>query len=100
MEIRWWEFLTFYIMGDAIYKKTHRLLGLCQDCSSPAKIRGYCIKHYWKEIQRERRYCLEHREERSTKFKQWRQRNLDAGGCTHCGTPLIEHEKKRCVNCR
>jgi len=97
---RGWDYPTFYIMGNTTYKKKHRELGLCQDCSSPAQTRGYCLRHYWNRIIRDRRYISEHKEEHNAKVKQWRMDNFLAGKCTECAAPLINDEVKRCVNCK
>lgn len=87
------------IMGDKAYKERHKALGLCQDCSSPAEIKGYCLKHYWRRLVKDRQYSEEHRQEINERVKRWHLKNIEQGRCSHCGVPLIEGEGKRCVNC-
>ena len=84
---------------QARYKKWHKEKGLCLDCSSPAKIAGLCLKHYWRKAVYDRRYANEHQEERSEYHKNRRVRLAEEGRCTHCGVPLVEGEGRQCVNC-
>ena len=87
------------LMGNAVYKRKHKELGLCRDCPTPAAIRGHCLKHYWRRLSRDREYQEEHREERNKYSKNWQRKNAAEGRCTHCGIPLIEGEGRKCVNC-
>jgi len=75
-------------MGDQKYKKKHRELGLCRDCSDPATHGTRCKKHTIMHC----KSMIKTRKKRIKNFK-----------CNRCGLPLFKDTdfgRISCVNCR
>lgn len=86
-------------MVTAEYIAKCKAEGRCIDCKSPAKVRGYCLKHYYYQLVRDRRYYSRHREQKIQKVAERKKRYKAEGRCITCGCILIEDEKTLCVNC-
>ena len=71
------------------YRNRHMKLGLCADCSNPAK-GGILV-------------CEKHRAERNEwsrkNMKKFRQRYMDSRRCKRCSRPLSEDEGGYCSYC-
>ena len=87
-------------MGNNAYKKRHKELGLCVDCSEPAyPDMNRCLKHY--RIHRKgnlRRYYKNSEKERQRARKKRILRKAE-GRCTKCTAPLDPDADKGRVNC-
>lgn len=76
------------------YKKAHRRVGLCINCSEKAVVRPD-----GKTLTR----CETHRLNVNEQTLEQKRRRLAEGRCVSCGNlknPDIDNEAKRCMNCR
>lgn len=86
-------------MGNKAYKRLHKKLGLCLDCSEKAVISNRCVKHYVSSMLARKRYYHKNEELISERYKERSARLFAERRCTHCGVLLIEDEGHRCINC-
>lgn len=90
-------------MGDAEYKRKHKKLGLCVDCSekaAPKTIR--CPDHYYSHLKALRKYNAKNKDKINQAVRELRKKYIKEGRCTGCSAPLRFEDKghERCVNCR
>jgi len=87
-------------MGNQKYKKKHKELGLCTQCSEPVMpFSSRCFKHTLSHQDNSMAYTNKNRDEVSRKKKAIRVRYKSEGRCPDCGGPT--HDGLiTCVNCR
>lgn len=91
-------------MGDSAYKKRHKELGLCLNCSEPA-FGGYatCFEHWFTHRESTRKSSVKYAEKNRTRGLKERLRRVAEGDCQTCGNKLdpdADEGLKNCMNCR
>jgi len=89
-------------MGDNKYKKKHKELGLCIECSRPAApFSILCFKHTASHYERNLIYDQAHKKERAIKTKAAKLKRKAEGRCITCGGPKHDgrKDKTECQNC-
>jgi hypothetical protein len=72
------------------YRERHLEQGLCVDCPEPAKPGKIRCRYH----------AAYHRDINNRNNQKYTRMRLENNLCSRCGTPLIEGEATRCVNCR
>jgi len=91
-------------MGNKKYKKRHREMGLCLDCSEPVyPDRKKCLVHLRSAAKAEQKYRLNNIRKVTEKDHRLKQARRDNGLCEMCSAPLdpdADTGRLNCVNCR
>ena len=86
------------MMGNNEYKKRHKDLGLCVDCSDKAVYGTRCAKHTYNLMLSFRKHYYNNRKKFLDYAKKQRKQRIEAGQCPVCGTPN-DNGKYKCDAC-
>ena len=88
-------------MGNNAYKKRHKELGLCTECSRPAiPFSTKCIIHHYSHNKSSNKHNANNRKKCNENNAKARIKYRKENRCTCCGAPLMEEGYVQCINCR